>query len=276
VHPTKSYPARFKAAGPDSELEEGQFEALVSVFGNVDAYGDVVMPGAFTDTLAEWEKSGNPIPIFYSHRMDDPDYNIGTVVEAKETDEGLWVRGQLRLNATTSKAPQVYQLLKDRSLAQFSFAYEVIEGGLETREKDNEAGEPEEFYALRKLKLYECGPTPIGANDQTELIGVKRAARHAAAATADLKAGRVLSAKNETTLREALEELESSAAQIKSVLAALDPPAEEDDEKAAPDANAKAEEPTRAKAEELTRTSPAELSALRCIELAAIAEASPA
>ena len=261
----KSCPAQVKAAGEADGLEDGQFEAIVSVFGNIDAYGDVVMPGAFKDSLAEWAASGNRIPVYYSHRMDDPDFNIGTVLEAKETDEGLWVKAQLRLDATTSKAPQVHRLLMDRSLAQFSFAYDVIEGGMEKGQFDG-SDEPVEVFALRKLKLYEVGPTPLGANQETELLDVKAMARTIAA-----KAGRVISAKNEKALRDALAGLNASSAQIKDVLSALDAASadNEDDEKAAHDATGKDEDP-QGKSEDLWRPSPADLSTLQHIELAAL------
>lgn len=64
--PHKTYPAHVKAAGPNDGLREGEYRALVSVFGTVDAYGDVVLPGAFADTLAEWKSAGDPIPVYWS------------------------------------------------------------------------------------------------------------------------------------------------------------------------------------------------------------------
>lgn len=208
----KTYPARIKATGPDDGLAEGQFRALVSVFGNKDAYGDVVVPGAFTETLQEWGDSGDSIPVYWSHQMNDPDLNIGYVVEAEETDQGLEVLAQLDLDAEASpKARQAYRLLKGRRVTQFSFAYDVVDGG--PVEKDGDS-----YNELRKLRLYEVGPTPIGANPATELLAVKA---QIDALTADVKAGRVLSAKNESTLREALAALQDSARQIKDVLAAV-------------------------------------------------------
>lgn len=48
---TKMFDAKVKAVGPDGGLEEGQFEAIVSVFGNEDSFGDVVLPGAFKNDL---------------------------------------------------------------------------------------------------------------------------------------------------------------------------------------------------------------------------------
>jgi HK97 family phage prohead protease len=220
----KTCPVQIKAAGTADGLEDGQFRAVVSVFNNRDSVGDVVMPGAFTDTLQEWKASGDSIPIYWSHQMHDPDFNIGYVLDAAETDQGLEVLGQLDLDPEApAKARQVYRLLKGRRVTQFSFAYDVLEGG--PAEHDGQS-----VIELRKLKLYEVGPTPIGANQETELLDVKAAALQL---TADLKAGRVLSSKNEGTLRDALSAINGAATQIKNVLAAVSSP-EDDASKAAP------------------------------------------
>ena len=153
-------------AGPDDDLEDGVFTAYASVFGNVDAYGDVVVKGAFAETLKDWEKSGNTMPLLYSHRFDDPDYNIGAILEAKEDDHGLWVKGKLDLDSP--KGAQVYRLLKGRRLNQLSYAYDVTDGG--PVQKDGE-----HYYELRGLKAYEISLTPIGANQETEVLAVKAA-----------------------------------------------------------------------------------------------------
>lgn len=189
----KSCPVSLKTAGQDG-LADGEFTALVSVFGNKDSYGDVVLPGAFTGTLEKWAASGDPIPVYWSHRMDDPDFNIGHVVEAKETTEGLWVRGQLDLDS--GKAAQVHRLLKGRRVTQFSFAYEVLDGGWGERDG-------EEIYELRELGLFEVGPTPIGANPQTELLAVKSTAERAARYAEALKNSGHLRPETENELKAA-------------------------------------------------------------------------
>ena len=160
-------------AGPDDGLAEGEFTAYASVFGNKDSYGDIVMPGAFLDTLTEWKDSGNVLPLLFGHNMQDPDFNIGSVVEAKEDEHGLFTRNLLDLESP--KAAQVYRLLKGRRLSQMSFAYDVIEGG--EGERQREDGTKEWFYELRKLKLYEVSVVPIGANQETEILAVKAAAQ---------------------------------------------------------------------------------------------------
>lgn len=252
---TKQCPVLIKAVGEDDGLESGVFEAIVSVFGNVDSYGDRVLEGAFKDTLDEWAASGNPIPVYWSHRMDDPDFNIGHVLEAKELSPGdallpeslkqlggLWVKVQLDLDPdSTSKARQVYKLLKGRRVTQFSFAYDIQDYAIVKTAEDQEA-----VWELRKLKLYEVGPTPIGANQETELLDVKAAGHRADRLAAEVKAGRVISAKNESELRTAHEA-------IGRVLSALDDDSDDDSSKASGSEPAKDEEPQGAKSEEPTR-----------------------
>lgn len=223
---TKSCPVQVKAP---QGADDGTFEAIVSVFGNVDTYGDKVLPGAFTDTLAEWGAKGDPIPVLWSHRSEDPDYHIGHVVEAKETEAGLWVRGQLDLES--AKAAQVYRLLKGRRVTQFSFAYDVLDGAMVE-------AEGEKFYELRKLKLYEVGPTLIGVNQQTELLGVK--------AVSEL-AGEVASGHLEVTT---LRNLHKALGKVLSAHNA-------DDDTAKASEPAKDEEPSVVKSEEPMRCAPA-------------------
>lgn len=229
---TKSAPVRVKAVGEDDGLEAGVFEAIVSVFGNVDSYGDRVLKGAFTDTLEAWAASGDPIPVYWSHRMDDPDYNLGHVLEAEERDEGLWVKGQLDLD--NPKAAQTYRLLKGRRVTQFSFAYEVQAYTIKSEQGVGEVWE------LERLKLYEVGPTPVGVNQETELLTVKAAGHTATRMALDIKAGRVLSSKNEGDLREAHEAIGRVLATLENV----------DDGKASVTPTSKDEEPPAAKSED--------------------------
>jgi hypothetical protein len=205
----KTFPARVKLDDniePDDQTENdeapsesadgaGTFEALVSVFGTKDSYGEVVMPGAFTRTLEEWAAKGDPIPVYWSHRLDDPDYNIGHVIEAAETDEGLQVKAQLDLD--NPKAVQTHKLMKERRVTQFSFSFAV---------RDYNKSADGDTVELTDLDLYEVGPTPVGANPDTELIAVK--------------AGRVLSAKNVEIISKAKDAMSAASTALAELLKA--------------------------------------------------------
>ncbi|QVJ00335.1 HK97 family phage prohead protease [Nocardiopsis eucommiae] len=167
---TKSVPVQIKAAGEHEGTDAGVFEAIVAAY-NLDSGGDKITPGAFTKTLAEWTLKGDPLPVIWSHNWSDPDAHIGVVEDAKETEDGLWIKARLDLDEP--KAAKVYKLLKGRRVTQFSFGYEIPQGGGEwvDGKSDDEPG----HYALNEIKLFEVGPCLVGMNQATSLGAVKTA-----------------------------------------------------------------------------------------------------
>lgn len=164
--------------GPGDTEHENVFEAIVSVFNNKDLVGDIVRPGAFTKSLEAWKAAGDPIPVYWSHRLDDPTYNIGAVLEAKELTGGApeipaWASDHVKLHGGLYVKAQlddyglgthVRRLLKTRRVKQFSFSYDVV---TERHSKSEDANE------LLDVLLHEVGPTPMGCNQLTELIAAK-------------------------------------------------------------------------------------------------------
>jgi uncharacterized protein len=157
----KSAPFEIKA----SDDQAGTFEALVSVFGNVDRVNDRVVKGAFAKSLERWRESGDPLPVVLSHRWDDVHSHIGVIEphNISETEDGLYVKGQLDLDNPV--AMQTYRLMKRRSLKAFSFGYEVLD---EKRTRDG-------VNELVEVDLHEVGPTLVGANPDAQLQAVKSA-----------------------------------------------------------------------------------------------------
>nr|WP_314095185.1 HK97 family phage prohead protease [uncultured Shinella sp.] len=47
-----------KFAPSEIDSVTGEFKGYGAVFGNIDSHGDVIMPGAFAETLAEWASKG--------------------------------------------------------------------------------------------------------------------------------------------------------------------------------------------------------------------------
>lgn len=165
----KNFPlVSLKAAADEPE---GTFEAIVAVFNNVDRIGDKILPGAFKESLSEWEAKGRPIPVIFSHQWDNLDAHIGQVMAAKEVEEGLYVKGQLDMDE--SFASRVWKKMQAGTLAEFSFAYEIIDAAQVKSDGDY-------IQELRKLDLLEVGPCLVGMNPDTQLLGVKEGRRNAA------------------------------------------------------------------------------------------------
>lgn len=205
-------------AGPEAGLKPGQMRAYASVFGNVDSYGDVVIKGAFANTLAEWRKSGRTIPLLYGHNMTDPNMNIGAVLEAEEDERGLKITAEFDDDDLSQK---VYRLVKAGRVAELSFAFDTIKSAFL-----EDPNRPDAFRELQELKLYECSVVPIGANSETEVLAIKAAEVGMAAVAEGLKAGRTLSKANESSIRSALEGISAAKDALEMVL----PPKADDDE----------------------------------------------
>ena len=187
---TKSTATQFKDVPvEDDSGEVGTFTAYASVFGNIDSYGDIVMPGAFAADLDRWKEKGDPIPLLFGHNMADPDFNIGVITAAEEDEIGLKIAGQIDLESP--KGAYVYKLIKERRITQLSFAYDVLDHAKATR--DLEGGGTEDVIELKQLMLHEVSIVPLGANQATDVLSVK--------------AGRAISSKNEDSLRNAYESI---------------------------------------------------------------------
>lgn len=256
---TKTLPARVKAVDEADDSGSGIVEALVATY-DVDSIGDRIVPGAFAKSLDEWTKradDGERIPFIWSHMHDDLDAYLGDVIEARETDEGLWVRAQLDMD--DPKAAKAFRLIKGGRVRNYSFAYEVVDAG------PDEDGDGE--TALRELKLFEVGPTLIGMNQNTRTLVAKRA-DELLVPFAQLKVGRTFSARNEKDLRDIRDGLSDLAERVDALLAQLDDTAPDDeepvdessastqDDDTQPAEPVKREEPTAVKREEPMTSGP--------------------
>jgi HK97 family phage prohead protease len=171
--------AEFKVLG-DSD-PKGTIEAIVSVFNNVDAAREVVMPGAFKDSLVRKLPKG-----VWGHDWTQP---VAKTVEAFEllpgdprlpislmSLGGLYIKGQFNLE--TQRGKEAYSDIQFGIIDEFSIGYKVVKAHTITEEGE-EVTDPFAFFFgtryLDILELYEWSPVLVGMNDRTELIGVKEA-----------------------------------------------------------------------------------------------------
>ena len=193
-----------------AELSEdgGIIKGYASTFDREpDSYGDIVAPGAFADTLKEWEEKnqqGLYIPLLWGHDTYDPESNIGCIKLAREDERGLYVEGVF--DAENERAQYVRKLAMEGRVYQFSFAYEVTEWGQVELEDGRNANE------LRKLKLYEVSVVQIPANQHATIEEVK-----------SIKAGRRNSAKDADELQAIKERAQEIIEAVNGLLADADP-----------------------------------------------------
>jgi len=159
----KDFDAEIKS---DNTEDGGYIIAYASTFDrDPDSYGDIVAKGAFVNSLAKWQAAGKPIPLLFGHRTDDPEMNIGAVVDAKEDDHGLLVKAVF--DAESEKAQYCRKLVQEGRLYKLSFAYEVLDAAHIVLEDGRKANE------LRELDIFEVSLVPIPANQHAQVVEVK-------------------------------------------------------------------------------------------------------
>ncbi|HEX5933526.1 MAG TPA: HK97 family phage prohead protease [Pseudorhizobium sp.] len=155
--------------------ESGEFEGYGSTFGGEpDAYGDVIAPGAYTESLAKHKAKGTMPKLFWQHNADEP---IGKWLDANEDDHGLLMQG--KLNMDVQRGREAYALLKAGDIDGLSIGYRIKEYSVDT-----ESG----VWTLEKLDLVEVSIVSVGANENAVVQSVK-AAKAAHDLTEKLKAG---------------------------------------------------------------------------------------
>jgi uncharacterized protein len=148
------------SATVDLKPKPGRVAARICRFGTPDKGLDVVVKGAFSESLQRWRTSNRRIPIYYDHRADDPLMNIGEINphNCEETDVGLTVSGELYL--TEDRAAKVHEQMKRGTLSEWSF------GALIEQARPRATGGRD----LLRLHLVEVSPTLVGKGDSETLM----------------------------------------------------------------------------------------------------------
>lgn len=147
-----------KADGSDPE---GTIRGYGSIFGAVDSYGEMTVPGCFKKTLAQWRKSKRPIKMLWNHSSLEP---IGGWYEFEEDDKGLALVG--RLNLDVARARETYSLIKAREIDGLSIGYFEVK----VDPYDYDSDEPRKLY---ELDLREVSPVTFPALKEAQLDPIK-------------------------------------------------------------------------------------------------------
>ncbi|WP_404713187.1 HK97 family phage prohead protease [Sphingomonas sp. MMS24-J13] len=148
--------------------DDGTIEGYGSIFGNVDSYGEIVLPGAFTQSLVDAKRKGNRIKMLWQHDSTVP---IGVWDDLAEDAKGLWVKGKLAIGDGTPQNPGVtaareaYALLKADAIDGLSIGYRTIKA-------EPAAGKPG-ILNLVTLALREVSLVTFAANDRARVESVK-------------------------------------------------------------------------------------------------------
>lgn len=152
--PTLDFGFEFK-----STKDDGTFEGYGSVFNITDQGGDIIVPGAFSDTLATQKTAGRMPAMLWQHRQAEP---IGVYKSMDEDAVGLKVTGQLALK--TARGAEAYELMKMGALSGMSIGY---------RSRDDSYDRVTGVRTLKKLDLIELSLVTFPMNDASRVSSVK-------------------------------------------------------------------------------------------------------
>ncbi|NKC30198.1 HK97 family phage prohead protease [Falsiroseomonas selenitidurans] len=147
----------------------GTFEGYASIFGNMDAAGDVVEPGAFAASLLERERKGQGLPPMYKMHGTpggaDPD-PIGIWEHMAEDSTGLAVKGRL-VGLDTDRGRWNLSMVKEGAMRGLSIGFRARSFKMGS----GRIGEPRRH--LRAVALKEVSLVDDPANHMARIYAMK-------------------------------------------------------------------------------------------------------
>jgi HK97 family phage prohead protease len=149
------------------------FEGFASTFNNMDYDMDVILPGAFKNSLNSLKRKKEQLPILWQHDRKEPigifqhdrKEPIGIFSEIEENDEGLFVTGQMPWSDSFVKTRVIPQI-KVGSIKSMSIGFSVID--YEIDEHNNYI-----IYYLKELDLREISLVTMPANPKAIITDLK-------------------------------------------------------------------------------------------------------
>ena len=147
----KSYPMEIKEIS-----DEGYFSGYGSVFDVVDDWDDVIVRGAFAETL----RRKTPV-MLWQHDSANP---IGVYERIHEDNIGLWLEGRLLLDI--EKGREAHILLKNRAIRGLSIGFLPLAWEDEMRSR-------KKIRVLKDIDLWEVSLVTFPANPKAVVDEVK-------------------------------------------------------------------------------------------------------
>ena len=154
----KNFSLQVKEIMPVAETDTIRVSGYASVFGNADAYGEIVDKGAFSQVI----NSDRKIKVLFQHDTDEP---IGIITRLEEDNHGLWFDCEIATDLPTGK--KVETLLKRGIIDGVSIGYWWAKSYEDVYFDENGN------LHLKNIDLFEISIVTVPANDQATVQTVK-------------------------------------------------------------------------------------------------------
>lgn len=160
-----------KFAGAEAGAETMTFSGYGAVFNNIDSYGDVIAPGAFSQYLNDVKTGARPWPAMLSQHggfgmTADDATPVGVWTELAEDGHGLQVKGKL---ADTPRGRELHALMKMEPRP----AIDGLSIGYIPKEWEPRSKPEDPKRRLKRIDLIEISPVTFPANSQARVKDVK-------------------------------------------------------------------------------------------------------
>jgi len=150
-------PFEVKDFGETDDGGNYEFSGYASTFGNVDRGQDVVIRGAFDETIKDFQ-GADKLPVLWQHSHDMP---LGVFVEIRADSKGLFVRG-IMPKADEFVSGRVMPQMGVGSIKKMSIGYCTEDFAWDGNVRQ-----------LKKVKLYEISLVTIPMNNEADVTGFK-------------------------------------------------------------------------------------------------------
>jgi len=151
-----------------SEGGEGvalRIKAYGLAFGNIDSWGDIIMPGACDKFLASEE--ADRMALCWQH---DRATVIGRITDKGVDDYGMWIEADI---LPTTAGNDAAILIKSGAVKEFSIGYRATKYHYEKRE-----GYDYDIRILEEIEVLEVSPVTIAANPKAIIVSAKSDPNH--------------------------------------------------------------------------------------------------
>lgn len=142
---------------------DGTFTGYGSVFDVVDFDKDMVAPGSFKRTLAEWKRKKTLPPVVWQHDFRNP---VGPHLDMNEDAKGLSLKGLLLVD-DVQKAREARALMKHKAVNGLSIGF------ITRKSKSGKDKEGLPVRVITDVDLLEVSIVTMAANPQARVLDVK-------------------------------------------------------------------------------------------------------
>jgi HK97 family phage prohead protease len=154
-----AFDCEFKLAGADGSADAGTVEGYASVYNVLDRGGDIVLPGAFKASLADWRKRKAAPPMLWYH---DPSTPIGIWTDLSEDQHGLKAAGSFIDGVPQAAIARA--VVKAGAVKGLSIGYRTIDFVI-----DRKTG----VRSIKTAELWEISLVTFPMNVDAQITGAK-------------------------------------------------------------------------------------------------------